>query len=298
MSISFDQALRLAGLRPREVTPDGKWRRCATDDKPTKRNGAYRLDVDGRRGWWRNWATDSELNYWADDAATKAKPIDPERLRAQRERERANRIQAIKSARAFWNNARPLSRPHPYIERKGLTPQGCAGLRQHDGLLVIPVMWRGRLMSVQTVTADGVKRFWPGAPVKAGSVVLERDRASVTVFCEGLATGLAVYQSMRLARVVVAFDAGNLLHVVQELKPSGSVVIAADNDWQTEAKRGFNPGREKAANAAEMIGCGVAWPEGIEGTDWADYIKEYGPSSGKRIERLILAGAKYVAAPS
>ena len=38
--------------------------------------------------------------------------------------------------------------------------------------------------------------------------------------------------------------------------------------------------------------------EGIEGTDWADYIKEYGPSSGKRIERLILAGAKYVAGAS
>lgn len=298
MSLSFDQALRLAGLRPREIVADGKWRRCATDDKPTKRNGAYRLDVDGRRGWWRNWALDSELNTWADDSATKARPIDPEKLRAQRERERAHRLQAISSARAFWQQARPLNRPHPYIERKGLSPLGCAGLRQHDGLLVIPVLWRGRLMSIQTISADGAKRFWPGAPVKAGSVVLERPRASVTVLCEGLATGLAVFQSIPLARVIVAFDAGNLLPVVQELKPSGNVVIAADNDWQTQARRGFNPGREKATNAAELIGCGVAWPEGIEGTDWADFLREIGQGAHRKCERQILAGARYVAAPS
>ena len=298
MSIGFEQALRRSGLRPRDIVADGLWKRCATDDKPTKRNGAYRLDIGGRRGWWRNWATDSELNTWADDHATTARPVDPERLRAQRERERAHRLQAIRSAREFWQRARPLNRPHPYLERKGLTPLGCIGLRQHDGLLVVPVHWRGHLMSVQTITAEGVKRFWPGAPVKAGSHEIQRKRPSITVLCEGLATGLAVFQALPLARVIVAFDAGNLLPVVQELKPSGSVVIAADNDHGTQARRGFNPGREKAANAAELIGCGVAWPEGIEGTDFADMLAEIGQGAHKKVERRILAGAKYVATPS
>lgn len=129
---------------------------------------------------------------------------------------------------------------------------------------MVPV-WHGDwLISVQTIGLDGVKRFWPGAPVKGGCVVLDRPRAAVTVLCEGLATGLALFQSMRQARVVVAFDAGNLLPVVDRLKPTGSVVIAADNDHATLAKRGFNPGLDKARNAAELIGCGVAYPRELK----------------------------------
>jgi putative DNA primase/helicase len=102
---------------------------------------------------------------------------------------------------------------------------------------------------------------------------------------------------MRQARVIVAFDAGNLLPVVERLKPNGSVVIAADNDHGTQAKRGMNPGIEKARNAAELIGCGVAYPTGIEGSDWADFAKEVGEGANRKIERLILAQARYVMEP-
>lgn len=297
MSLSFEQAMRLAGLHPRDVVADSKWRRCATDDKPSKRNGAYVLHPDGR-GFWRNWATDDGVSSWSDDKADHAKAVDPQVLEQRRQRERANRLQAIRSARAFWNNARPLNRPHPYLERKGLTPLGCAGLRQHDGLLVVPVLWKQSLISVQTITADGQKRFWPGAPVKAGCYVIERPRAAVTVLVEGLATGLACFQAVRQARVMVAFDCGNLMPVVDLLRPTGSVCIFADNDHGTEAKRGFNPGREKAANAAELIGCGVAWPTGIEGTDAADLLREVGEGAARKLERHILAAARYVEAPS
>jgi putative DNA primase/helicase len=92
----------------------------------------------------------------------------------------------------------------------------------------------------------------------------------------------------------VCFDAGNLLPVVQRLKPTGSVCIAADNDHKTLAKRGFNPGVEKATNAANLIGCGVAYPQGIEGSDWADALLQWGQRASKRIEREILAKARYV----
>ena len=98
-------------------------------------------------------------------------------------------------------------------------------------------------------------------------------------------------------RVLVCFNADNLLAVVEEVKPTGSVVIAADNDWQTAMKphmHGVNPGISKAQNAAELIGAGVAYPEGITGSDWADYLRERGPGSGRQLERQILAQAKYV----
>ncbi len=292
--MDFRTALQAAGLRPRDIVPDGKWRRCATDDKPKKRNGAYCLTSEGR-GLWRNWALDSDVSTWTESVQSlAARRIDPAVAEKRRQQERADRIQAIKSARAFWERAKPCRLLHPYLAKKGLSALGTIGLREHDGLLVVPVLWKGRVISVQTITVDGTKRFWPGAPVKGGHYAITRERAALTVVCEGLATGLAIYQCVRNATVIVAFDAGNLLPVVQELKPHGNVILAADNDMGTQMRRGFNPGIDKAKNAAELIGAGVAWPEGIDGTDFADMLKELGPTGARRIERLILGASKYV----
>lgn len=295
----FEQALIAAGLIPREIVADGRWRRCRTEDKPRKRNGAYKLSVDGTVGFWRNWALDDSPQVWRDDVAS---PVDAARLAAQvaaaRERERKQRIDAMRGARAFWRDCKPLTKAHPYLARKKLSALGCAGLRVHRDLLVVPV-WHGEwLVSVQTITPGGEKRFWPGAPVKAGAYVMDRPAAALTAFCEGLATGLAVFQSVRQARVVVAFDAGNLAPVIDRVKPSGSVVICADNDHQTQARLGVNPGIEKATAAAQGIGCGVAYPSGIDGTDWADALVQFGGEMPqRRVERQILSQARYVVPP-
>jgi len=294
---SFEQALRLAGLHPTTVVADGKIRRCKSDLKPNRRNGWHVLHPDGR-GSWGDWSTGTgePLGHWKDETAS-SRDADPrivDRLAAQRAAERTRRIESMMGARRFWDHARPPTRLHPYLERKGLSALGCMGLREHDGHLVVPVWHGDKLISIQTIHPDGTKRFWPGAPVKAGAFVMDRKTAAVTCVCEGLATGLAIYQCVRHARVIVAFDAGNLMPVMDRIRPTGSVVVVGDNDHGTQARRGVNPGIEKATNAAELIGAGVAWPEGIEGTDIADMLKELGPQGAKRIERLILAKAKYV----
>ncbi|MDP3139822.1 MAG: toprim domain-containing protein [Burkholderiaceae bacterium] len=291
--MDFRTALEAAGLRPRDIVADGRWRRCATDDKPARRNGAYCLNADGR-GVWRNWATDSEVSTWTDGDSKRAAPVDPAVAERRRQQARSDRIAAIRRAREVLLSARPCRLLHPYLANKGLSALGTAGLAELDGWLVIPVMWRGRLISVQRIHPDGTKRFAPGAPVKGGHYAIKRQRAAVTVLCEGLATGLAVYQCVRNSEVIVCFDAGNILPVVQELRPSGNVIVAGDNDHGTQARRGFNPGIEKAKNAAELIGAGVVWPEGIEGSDVADMLKELGPTGAKRIERLILGASRYV----
>lgn len=291
--MTFEQALQASGLLPRAIVADGKWRRCPTLDKPKKRNGAYVLHADGR-GYWRNWATDSDINSWADKSVAHSSPVDLAAIERRRQQERAQRLRAIEGARAHWARCAPAHGLHPYLERKGLSAVGTQALRIWGNALVVPVLWKGRIISLQSITPDGQKRFWPGAPVKGGALVLDRPRAALTAVCEGLATGLAIFQSVRNSRVIVAFDAGNLSPVVDAMRPSGSVVICADDDHGTEARRGFNPGREKATNAAELIGAGVAWPEGIEGTDWADALAEWGVSAHRRIERQIQAKARYV----
>lgn len=295
--MSFEQALLQAGLRPRAIVADGRIRRCATDGKPSKRNGWYVLRPDGS-GAWGDWAVGSgeALGHYGTDSIQIRMPTAQElaERESRKQRERAARIAAIRGARAAWDRATPVRNLHPYIERKGLSSLGTSGLRTRGELLVIPVLWDGRITSIQTISPDGAKRFWTGAPIKGGAYVLDRPRAALTAFCEGFATGLAIYQCVRHARVVVAFDAGNLIHVVERMKPTGSVVICADDDHGTQAKRGINPGLDKARNAAELIGAGVARPQGIEGTDFADMLLELGPTGAKRIERLIQAEARYV----
>jgi putative DNA primase/helicase len=285
---------------PTSIISDDRWHRCATEHKPKKRNGAYRLAHDARIGWYRDWAAHDGVQTWRADGEHEAAPIDHARIALAREKERTRRISAMRGARDFWGRAQPMRQLHPYLARKKLAALGCAGLRVSGELLVIPV-WHGEwIVSVQTINAGGEKRFWPGAPVKAGCYVIERKGAALTVFCEGLATGLAIFQSMRVARVIVCFDAGNLVPVVARIKPSGAVVIAADNDHETAQRIGVNPGLQKAQEAADSIGCGVAYPEGIMGSDWADALIEWQAEPDawdrrapltphRRIERLIQA---------
>lgn len=294
----FRDAMMAAGLRPRDVPADGEWHRCPTDDKPKKRNGAYKLTIDGRTGFFVDFASGMGVVTWHATGLTSHVPVDQSAIDARRSRDRRDRIEALRRVRAYWQQSRACTRLHPYLERKGLSTLGTLGLREHDGLLVVPVLWHDKIISAQTIHHDGTKRFFAGCSVKGGSFVIARKRAAVTVLVEGLATGLAVFQTVRHATVVVAFDCGNLLPVTQTLGLHGSVVFAADNDWGTLAKRGINPGITAATNAAELIGAGVVWPKDIEGTDWCDALAEYGPSGVKRIERQILAGARYVATPS
>lgn len=312
--MTFEQALRQAGLQPGVIVDDGKWRRCKTDAHKSKKNGAYKLAIGGQRGWFRDWSDGLGVRTWGTDAPVRSpSAADMERQRKHREAERAKRVAGVRKVRELWANGNQY-RPHPYITGKGLTAQGCHILRTwtgevwqnaddrypervRDTWLLAPLYWRDRLVNVQRIGSRGLKLQMPSAPQKACSLILGAPSAAVTVICEGLATGLAVYQSMRSVRVVIAFFADNLLPVVEELKPSGSVVIAADNDWKTAAKphmHGVNPGISKAQNAASLIDAGVAWPEGIDGSDWADFLKERGAGAGRQLERLILAQAKYV----
>ncbi len=88
---------------------------------------------------------------------------------------------------------------------------------------------------------------------------------------EGYATGASVYAATNMA-TVVAFDAGNIDPVVENIKkkfPNSAITIAGDAD---------EIGRKKASEAAKKFGCRIAFPEFPEdkkkdhtGKDYKDF---------------------------
>lgn len=278
---SFDDFIRGLGLIPRGIAPDGKWRRCGTQEQPRKRNGAYKLALGGRIGWAQDWSTMSEPAEWrvGKDAKLPAFDVDAFR-RGQQEAREAARLATLE-ARAFYERCAELRGGHPYLEAHGLDMRGCLGLKVDSrGWLVVPCLRGSAVMSLQRIAPDGTKLFWKGASVAGTTYRIERPGATVNVLCEGLATGLACYAALPTCRVIVTWNAGNLASVSDV--PPGLSVIAADNDHWTEDRRGFNPGIEAAEKAAERLGCGVAYPRGIQGTDWSDYRQE---TYAERVER-------------
>lgn len=268
----FADFLRSLGFRPGAVVPDGRWKRCATESKPKKKNGAYKLVLDGSVGFAQDWETMSEPVIWRAGEKAELPHFDRDAHRRSLEDARIKRQNAIRAARSFYADCEPLRGGHPYLESHGLDMTGCYGLKiDRDGWMVVPARKGHSIMSLQRISPEGEKRFWPGAPVSGTTYRIEKRGAAVTVLCEGLATGLAVYACVPNPRVIVAWSTGNLSKI--ELPP-GLTVIAADNDHGTEERTGTNPGIEAAENVAAQIGCGIAYPIDIKGTDWSDYRKE------------------------
>lgn len=268
--MNFESFLHDAGLLPREIIP-GRWLRCRTVTHKNPSAGSYKLAEDGLIGWCENYSLGTGTLTWRPDGPTVPR-ADYGQIAKRRAEERRALLSAISGAREFYESCRLVRVGHPYLESHGLSMAGCSGLKvDAGGWLVIPVRLQG-LISVQRISPDGEKRFWPGAPVRGGFFTVARPRASITVLCEGLATGLAIFAAAPLTQIVVAFNAGNLPRVATGHR--GLVVVASDNDHGTEVRLGRNPGLDAAREAAETIGCGVAVPTEIVGTDWCDYRTE------------------------
>ena len=274
----FTSWLRSLGLHPGTVLPDGKWRRCSTEEHPRKKNGSYKLAPDGRIGFAQNWATMSDAATWRDDREASVPAFDIGAFRRAKEDAEREKRAAIAEAAEFYRSCDPLRGGHPYLESHGLDMRGCLGLRvDRDGWLVVPA-WKGRtLTSVQRISPAGDKRFWPGAPISGTQYTIRAGAPNeFTVFCDGLATGLACIAALLTknisARGIVLWNAGNL--AATEIRPLGWAVIAADNDHETFGRIGKNPGLDAANQVATRIGAGVAYPTGIRGTDFADLKTE------------------------
>lgn len=239
-----------------------------------------------------------------------------EARRAAGERERAETAerhrQAAAEALRLWESGFPVSDPSeaPYLQRKGVQPFGVRCLA--DGTLLVPARTAaGELVNVQRIAAerpkDGPDKLFTKGARKAGTLHLiglpgpAPARGAWLLVAEGYATAATVHEATGRP-VAVAWDAGNLAHVVRALRgryPAARLALCADDDRATEARTGKNPGRLKATEAARLAGkpaAPVILPEGLPadgsaGSDFNDLQAHGGLAAVRDVIERALAEA-------
>lgn len=274
--MTFPEFCRSHGAIPPPIIEPGKDYRVPTNEHPRKKNALIRLDPDCLGGIVINFESGFSAQQWksGDNAKAEDRSKDnaalTERLARKRESERAATVRA----KAEYDAATPiLSAAHPYLQAKRIDQLGCRGLRVSGDNLLVPMFHRRNFSSLQRISPTGEKKYATGAPAKGCTFAIFRPRYSLTILCEGFATGATIFSASQICRVIVCFSADNLVTVAERGDWSGMVAIAGDDDKWTAENTGKNPGRECADRAAKAIGCGVAIPI-CEGTDWNDYFVE------------------------
>jgi len=131
------------------------------------------------------------------------------------------------------------------------------------GDLLLPIQdIHNEIWSVQIIQANGTKYFAAGSKKEGNFYVVNGannigafDTTPAIVIAEGYATADTLSQALGQP-VIAAFDSGNLSKVATELHdkyPGKPIIIAGDDDHVQEVKRGKNPGKEKAQEAAALV---------------------------------------------
>lgn len=231
--MSFESFARDHGLILDYAVADGRWRRCPTEDKPRKRNGAYLFD--GERGVVKNFATMVDFAAYRDGSSPVF--VNKTQLRDQRRRSEREAMARQSAAREKAQDMvkRAAFDIHPYLSAKGFPKERGLVL---DGELLVPMREFSnyeQLNSLQRISADGTKMFLPGGKAKSSVLKIGPRFAAETWLSEGLATGLSVRLALRSlhrdAQVMCCFSAGNLAHVGRLARHwRGKVCVCADHD--------------------------------------------------------------------
>lgn len=248
----------------------GRMRRCKVEGD-RERRGWYmlhelRLDdgdtvLVGSYGIWRGNENNAQkvelgkLRKLTDDqkAALRKRMADDKR-RIDAERARTAGL-AARRAKQVWDKLAP-SGECQYLEAKGVKAYG---LRFSDsGCAYLPLLdANGAIHGLQILLPRGHKRiaqtgrnkdFWPAGLIKKGHWFQIGAVRAIVLIAEGYATAASIHEATGLP-VAVAFDAGNLLPVVETIRKrhrSAKILICADDDFKSDG----NPGMTAASAAA------------------------------------------------
>lgn len=177
------------------------------------------------------------------------------------------RKQALK-AREIFRKAKEVDE-HPYTTRKDILPHNCrvgswtykdenGQLTTEPNALIVPLFFRGSMVSVQGILPDGAKKYLYGARKQGVYAYIGDDLTDIIYITEGFATGATIFEATQLS-VFVSLDSGNLLHVASEVRkmyPLHKIVICADNDQYKKS----NTGIKAAEKAACQVDADIVYP--------------------------------------
>jgi putative DNA primase/helicase len=290
-------ALHAAGLQLEGLpVMDGALHRVAVaDGPPGNKDGAYTGHLDGRPAGFIQNFREGIKTTWVSSAVRLS---DEERasLRAEAVHKKAQREVALHQrylevAEALVGKlARlaPCTGEEPYLQRKGL--DAIPGvLTDAAGTLYVPARDRERVWSVQRIEGDGFKGFEKDARKAGTYFVIGEGRlpqSEAILIAEGVATGASLHQATGRP-VVVAFDAGNLQSVANELRethPEKAIIVMGDDDRH----KALNRGRRDAEQAAAAVGGEALFPQftasevGADYKDWNDLHRSRGIETVRR----------------
>lgn len=243
-----------------DVKNDGQFHRFPTGNKNNKDGWYVFYGMAGAFGDWRQgitetWSVNKELLPDQDKERLREQVAKAQQKSEEEQLRKYEETAAI--AEGKWASLSEMGEA-PYLIHKQVK---AFGLRFNKDYLIIPIRdITGKLWSLQWIAPDRTKRFLSGGRKKGCSHTIGTlEDGKPIIIVEGYATGASIHMATQKT-VVVAFDAGNLEPVIEELKkayPNSPLVIAGDDDCYKET----NMGREKAEEAAKKYGCSVIFPQ-------------------------------------
>ena len=229
------------------------------------------LFYDAKQGGWKDDAkykkpTKAEIEERKAAAAARAEQAAKEQAEAHEK--------AAAWAQSLWDAAQPCE-SHPYLTRKGVASYGLRVGRWErideetgevtvvaNNALLIPIRDRQRkLWSLQGIFVDpNAKKLYLKGGAKRGFFFpigkpQQRDGRPVFILGEGYATCASAHAATG-HMVLVCFDVANLMSVAQavrERSPDAWIVLAADNDTETEGNPGLTTARKVAAEVGGLV---------------------------------------------
>lgn len=305
------------GLEPSQPLTFGKLTRCKTaQDKGKEKNGWYVIHehrteknevlIFGSFGDWRS-GDSNKIKVKAGRMSQEEREV--MRARQEEGKRRAAEI-AANAARRAANRASGLFNRMPekgrsaYLDRKQIVGMGVRYAPRSGAVLVPMSNVRDQIVGLQVIYPEKQqdtgrdKSYWPYGMSKEGAFHLigpHPEPGEPVLVCEGYATGVSLHMATSLT-VAIAFDAGNLLPVsklMRERFPGCPLIICRDDDWKTKRPNGdpWNPGEEKATNAALIVGGQVVAPVFCAERDikWTDFNDLHCAEGLDAVRRQVLS---------
>lgn len=248
MTIDITQKLTELGFIVKSIK-ENRVNRCATIDKPNKKNGWFR--VFNETVSYGSWDDTIQSGYfWTKELTplTQEEKIEYAKKRAQREIEQRELEEIERSERLISVNkgyalTKQTKRSHAYLNKKQVDFRNDFTFDMQQRLVVPVLNINNQLVGYQYIDDNGVKMFKSGSLMKGGFYPfipygLKLQDLDVIFVCEGVATAASIYQALNLRfgfsyGVIACFSANNVDVVVNEIY-SGigrkTIVAIKDND--------------------------------------------------------------------